>query len=163
MKPQFFHTDDFEAVLADKYERSFLFRRVLHLVKTTGSFCMRDEDETLWRPHEPEFLSDAASVPHPFDWFIPALNVYRYKWATMGIHDPACRTGKLDRMLKGELEWTHVVVPRSQADSLLAQGIDAMGGWKITQGVYWLGVRAGAGLSEVRKVLDRGGKRRVRL
>jgi hypothetical protein len=63
----------------------------------------------------------------------------------MGIHDPACRDGKLEKWDEENLRWVVVDVPRSVADDLLKQGVEALGGWWITRWAYWLGVRIGSG------------------
>lgn len=147
MKPRFLCPDNFHAELTDRTERSFLLRRHVYHVTWEIGFALQDRDGVVWRPHVESYDSDGASVPHPFDWLIPALDSLRYQRAAMGIHDPACRFGKLARWSDDACDWQVVPVPRSQADSLLAQGIEAEGGWRLTQGVYWLGVRLGAALA----------------
>jgi hypothetical protein len=144
MKPRFLAPDKFEAVLTDRTTRSFLLRRHVYRVRWENGFALQDRDGGLWRPHVEEFDSDGASIPHPLDWLIPALDAFRYRRATMGIHDPACRYGKLEHWDTEMAGWRTVTVPREKADALLAQGIEAEGGWRLTQGVYWVGVRIGA-------------------
>jgi hypothetical protein len=147
MKPRFLYANRFHAELTRRTQRTFLFRRPLYRCRWEHGFALRDRDGTLWRPAVHEYDSDGASIPHPLDWLIPALAPLRYQAATMGIHDPACRDGELDRKLPGDV-WRVVPVGRSLADSLLAQGVEAEGGWRATQGVYWLGVRIGSGFRE---------------
>ena len=147
MKPRFFYPNRFHAELTDRTERSFLLRRRVYECWWESGFCFQDRDGVRWRPAVHEYDSDGASIPHPLDWLVPAFEPFRYRRSSMGIHDPACRTGELDRMLPGDV-WRVVRVPRSLADSLLAQGIEAEGGWQITQGAYWLGVRLGSGFRD---------------
>jgi hypothetical protein len=69
----------------------------------------------------------------------------------MGIHDPACRCGKLHRWAGLTEGWQVVDVSRAQADELLRIGIIAEGGWRATAGAYWCGVRVGAALGVGRR------------
>ena len=139
--PKWICPDRFEAVLTDETERPFLLRRHVYKCTWEDGFALQDQNGDLWRPPVREYKSDGSSVPHPLDWCIPALDSLRYRRASMGIHDPAYRTGKLAVLRKDATEWIMVEVTKAEADSLLAQGIDASGGWRLTQGVYWLGVR----------------------
>ena len=142
-KPVFLYANRFHASLTDRTERSFLLRRHVYRCRWEHGFALRDCEGVLWRPSVHEYDSDGASIPHPLDWLIPALDSLRYRRAAMGIHDPACRTGELDRRLPGDC-WRVVPVPRVQADDLLRQGIEAEGGWRATGWTYWAGVRVGA-------------------
>ena len=145
MKPHFAFPHKFHAELTGKTERSFLVRRHQYRCWYEDDWCLVDRDGQAWRPARREWQSDGASIPHPLDWLIPALDPYRYRQAAMGIHDPACRDGRLERWDAHAMRWTVAKVPRSLADSLLQQGIQAEGGWALTRGVYWLGVRIGSG------------------
>lgn len=145
MKPRFAFPELFHAEVTDRFERSFLFRRDVFRVRWESGFCLVDRDGNSWRPDRPEYDSDAASIPHPLDWIFPCFNVLRYKRASMGIHDPACRFGRLAKWNPYDRIWEVVEVRRPLADSLFQQGIQAEGGWKLTRGAYWLGVRIGCG------------------
>ncbi len=150
MKPRFLHPDRFEAKLTKRTERSIILRRHVYAVTVSEGFALQVEDGTLWRPvilssGQTHYFSDGATIPYPFAWFVPALDPLRYIMSSMGIHDPACKCRKLERWtpLSG---WQVVDVPRALADELLRQGIIAEGGWRVTAGAYWCGVRAGAAL-----------------
>lgn len=140
---RFFNADLFHAELAKGYERPFLFRRPKFKCWWEEGFYFRDEDDNHWRPSRKEYSSDGASVPYPLA-LIPPFTPYRYKEPAMGIHDPACRFGELEKWDPDAKVWRVVGVPRSLADSLLRQGIKASGGWQATQFGYWAGVRIGA-------------------
>ena len=141
MKPKWLEPDKFHAELTGRTERSFLVRRHVYRCFWDEGFALQDRYGNLWRPARVSYLSDGASVPHPLDWVVPALDSLRYRHAAMGIHDPAYRMGELDCLPYMTDEWRVVPVTRRLADSLLAQGVDASGGWKVTQGAYWVGVR----------------------
>jgi hypothetical protein len=149
-KPAFLFPERLRAELTDRTERSFLFPRPVHRVTVEEGFAFRDKDGTLWRPARKCYDTDGASVPHPLDWLVPALGAYRYRCATM-LHDAACRYGELERFDTEAGEWRKVRVPRALADELLRQGVLASGGWRITAGAYWAGVRVGAGGLRVRE------------
>lgn len=140
-RPAFIFPEKFRAELTDRDERSFFVRRHIYRCRRDEGFALIDSNGDLWRPHAREWDSDGASIPHPLDWIIPALDSLRYKRSAMGIHDPAYRFGRLDKWNDENARWDTVVVPRDLADWLLAQGIEAEGGWKLTQKTYWLGVR----------------------
>jgi hypothetical protein len=144
VRPRWLCPDKFHAELTGKTERSFLLRRHVYKCSWEIGFALQASDGSLWRPHLETYYSDGASIPHPIDWLVPALDSLRYRHAAMGIHDPAWRHGKLDTWNEDACNWNTVCVPRSLADSLLAQGIDASGGWRVTQGIYWAGVRLGS-------------------
>jgi hypothetical protein len=156
MKPRFLCHDRFEAVLTNRTERSILLRRHVYAVTVSEGFALQDADGVLWRPvilggGQTSYFSDGATIPYPFAWFVPALDPLRYRLSSMGIHDPACRTGKLQRWTNLADGWQVVDVSRAQADQLLRVGIIAEGGWQITAGAYWCGVRAGAALGVGRR------------
>jgi hypothetical protein len=151
MKPRFLCPERFEAVLTNRTERSILFRRHVYAVTVSEGFALQDSDGVLWRPvilssGQTHYFSDGATIPYPFAWFVPALDPLRYRLSSMGLHDPACRCGKLQRWANLTDGWQVVDVPRALADDLLRQGIIAEGGWQITAGAYWCGVRTGAAL-----------------
>jgi hypothetical protein len=148
VKPRFAFPERFHAELTGKTERTFLFRRHQFACRYEEGWCLTLGNGTAWRPHVREWKSDGASVPHPLDWIVPAFNIYRYRQSAMGIHDPACRFGKLETWDAHRMAWVVVAVPRSQADSLLQQGIQAEGGWRATRFAYWLGVRIGSGFRD---------------
>jgi hypothetical protein len=150
MKPQWIHSEQFTAELTDRYERTFIVRREVYRVRIGPDFCLRNR-QGYWRPcptgenilHEPvtEYDSDGSSVPFPLPQLIGAFNTLRYKRASMGLHDPAYRYGKLmHRGYCGD-RWHVESVSKTQADQLLHDGILATGGWAITANAYWLGVR----------------------
>ena len=156
MKPVFVHPERIEFELTDRTERSFLFLRHVYRVRVWDGFCLRDSEGWEWRPEDKVFDSDGASVPHPVDWVIPAFDGWRYRRSAAGIHDPACRTGRLERRRGGtETAWEIVEVPRWKADWLLREGVEAEGGWWLTQKCYWGGVRVGAGVLRLRKGMAR--------
>ena len=142
--PEFLGWEKFHAELTDRTVRSFLFRRDVFRVRILEGFALLDENGDCWRPVVKQYDSDAASIPHPLDWLVPALNVLRYKRSSMGIHDPACEYECLEKWSRESGLWVPTYVPRGKADWLLAQGIRAEKGWRITARMYWLGVRIGA-------------------
>ncbi len=151
MKPRFLHPDRFEAKLTKRTERSIILRRHVYAVTVSEGFALQDSDGVLWRPvilssGQTHYFSDGATIPFPLAWIVPALDPLRYIMSSMGIHDPACRCGKLQRWAGITDGWQVVAVPRAQADELLRQGVIAEGGWRVTAGAYWCGVRAGAAL-----------------
>jgi hypothetical protein len=149
MKPRFLGTGDFEAVVTRRTTGFFVFRKRIYKVRVRAGFALQDEDGNLWRPvlgkdGKRAYASDGATIPPPISWF-GAFDPLRYQCAAMGIHDPACRDGKLELMTPLDTRvWQVVDVPRAKADDLLRQGVIAEDGWRITSGAYWLGVRAGA-------------------
>lgn len=147
-KARFFNEDLFHAELTEGYERPFIFRRPKFKCWFEDGFFFRDEDGNLWRPSKKIYPSDGASVPYPLA-LIPPFTPYRYKAPAMGIHDPACRFGELEKYDPFDLEWKVVKVPRNLADELLRQGVKAKGAWKATRFGYWAGVRVGAGFSRI--------------
>jgi hypothetical protein len=144
MRPLFLGPEKFHAELTDRTVRSFVFRRDVFAVRIEDGFSLLDENGDLWRPVTKEYDSDAASIPHPLDWLVPAFNVLRYKRSSMGIHDPACGEGMLEKWDRESGTWKVVRVTRRKADWLLAQGVRAEGGWRVTAGCYQAGVRIGA-------------------
>ncbi len=152
MKPHYLAPDKFEAILTDKTERPFLFRRYLYRIRWVEPFALVDRDGVEWRPDRNNYLCDLASVPHPIDWVIPALNSCRYD-RSAAMHDCVCRYEHLERWNTETLKWDRVRVSRAQGDSLLQQGIQAEGGWAATRGAYWAGVRIGAGMSRIGNAL----------
>jgi hypothetical protein len=150
VKPHFAFPHKFHAELTGhrSTERSFFVRRHQYHCWYEPDWCFTDRDGQAWRPARKEWHSDGASIPHPLDWLVPAFDGLRYRQSTMGIHDPACRDGKLERWDAHKMRWVVVAVPRSLADSLLQQAIHAEGGWALTRGAYWLGVRIGSGFRE---------------
>jgi hypothetical protein len=118
-------------------------------VTISEGFALQDEDGILWRPAilgsgQTTYYSDGSTVPFPFNC-LTVFSAISYKYSSMGIHDPACKCKKLQRWTE-QTGWQIVDVPRAQADELLRQGIIAEGGWRVTAGAYWCGVRAGAAL-----------------
>jgi hypothetical protein len=148
MKPGFFMPQQFHIDLTARVERSFLVRRHTFRCSRGPDWRFCDRDGQSWRPVPQEWDSDGASIPHPLDWIVPAFDPYRYRQSAMGIHDPACRFGELEKWDAHSMTWVRVTVPRSLADSLLQQGIQAEGGWMLTRGAYWLGVRIGSGFRD---------------
>jgi hypothetical protein len=146
IRPVFLRRECFHAEVTDRTVRSFLFRRDVYAVRIEDGFALLDEKGDLWRPVTKVYDSDAASVPHPLDWLVPAFNVLRYKRSSMGIHDPACGEGMLEKWDRASGTWKAVRVSRKKADWLFNQGIRAEGGWRITARTYWAGVRCGAAL-----------------
>ena len=151
MRPRFLCPERFEAVLTDRTERSILLRRHVYAITVSEGFALQDSDGVLWRPvilssGQTSYFSDGATIPYPFAWFVPALDPLRYRLSSMGLHDPACRCGKLQRWSGITDGWQVVDVPRALADDLLRQGILAEAGWLVTSRLYWLGVRTGAAL-----------------
>jgi hypothetical protein len=144
IRPVFLRPECFHAEVTDRTVRSFLVRRDVYAVRIEDGFALLDEKGDLWRPVTKVYDSDAASVPHPLDWLVPAFNVLRYKRSSMGIHDPACGEGMLEKWDRASGTWKAVRVSRRKADWLFSQGIRAEGGWRITAGTYWVGVRCGA-------------------
>lgn len=144
MNPRWQCPKHFEAVLTDRTQRTFLFRRHVYRVRLGVGFALCDDAGALWRPLRLEYDSDGASIPHPIDWLVPPLDPLRYRLASMGIHDPACREGALLRWDGEDCRWMPCRVSRTRADELLRQGILASGGWRATAGTYWAGVRIGA-------------------
>lgn len=151
MKPRFLGTHYFEAVLTRRSVGLFVFRKRIFKVRVVEGFALQDEDGVLWRPvlgadGKRSYASDGATIPPPLSW-CGAFDPLRYQHSAMGIHDPACSDGRLERLaLSARGGWEVVAVPRRQADDLLAQGIIAEGGWRITSGAYWCGVRVGAAM-----------------
>jgi hypothetical protein len=142
--PMWVCPEQFRATVTDRKTRTFLFHRWLYEVRRGPDFCLRDRDGVCWRSKAEHYLSDGASVPHPLDWLIPALDSLKYRRGAMGIHDPAFSTGELERWRPGEdTEWQTVKVTHALANSLLQQAIEASGGWMLTRGAYWLGVTIG--------------------
>lgn len=151
MKPTFHHPERFHAELTGvkQTERTFLCRRHQYLVTIEDGFCLQDAGSRLWRPSRtpltpndrPQIVSvyhsDGGSIPHPFDWVMLAFDPLRYRMSTMGIHDPVYRMGTLDLWEPDATAWITVKVTRSHANDLLAQGVTAEGGWRITSGSYW--------------------------
>lgn len=160
MKPRFLGTHYFEAVLTRRSVGLFVFRKRIYKVRVRAGFALQDEDGNLWRPvlgkdGKKSYASDGATIPPPISWF-GAFDPLRYQFSAMGIHDPACKEARLEMLPRfTEIEprvwidreaWKVVEVTRPHADDLLRQGIIAEGGWRITSGAYWCGVRAGAAL-----------------
>lgn len=148
MKPRFLHPDRFQVELTKRTEGFFVFRKHLFRVTASEGFALQDESGALWRPvmlgtGQTTYMSDGATIPPPLSW-IGAFDPLRYQYSAMGIHDPACRTGHLQRWADITDGWQVVSVSRPQADDLLRQGIIAEGGWRVTSGAYWCGVRVGA-------------------
>jgi hypothetical protein len=155
MKPTFEHPEAFHAEVTDRQVRSFLFLRDVYRVRIGEGFALQDSRGRRLRPVTKEYDSDAASIPHPLDWLIPAFNVLRYKRSSMGIHDPACGEGSLELWDEEHQAWKVIFVTRKQADALLAEALEAEGAWRATRWSYWAGVRAGAGGKAVKDtVLD---------
>jgi hypothetical protein len=133
----------FEARLTTRTERPYIFSREVHECTFEDGFAFYDMDGMLWRPSRRKYDSDGASIPFPLA-ILPCFARYKYMYATMGIHDPACRFKELELFDMEACEWKVVAVARAKADELLRQGIVALDGWEITGGAYWLGVRVGA-------------------
>jgi hypothetical protein len=150
--PMWLHPEQFRATLTDRTTRTFLFKRWIYDVWRGKEFCLRDRDGVCWRSKKTRYDSDGASVPHPWDWLIPALDSLKYRRSAMGLHDPAFKEGELECLRPGETEWKTVKVPHSLANSLLQQGIQASGGWMATRGAYWLGVTVGGAFMKDRGV-----------
>jgi hypothetical protein len=145
MKPKFYHPERFCAVLTGRKltERTFVVRRHKFMVRVEDGFCFEDRNGKLWRPvmgpdGVAEYGSDGASIPHPIDWVLPAFDPLRYRMSSMGLHDPAYRSGMLECWDEARAEWVSVRVTKSEADSLLQQGVGAEGGWRVTRFCYWL-------------------------
>jgi hypothetical protein len=156
MTPRYLCPERFQAVLTNRTERSILLRRHIYAITITEGFALQDSDGVLWRPviaegWQTSYFSDGATIPYPLAWFVPALDPLRYRLSSMGIHDPACRCGKLQRWAGLDGGWQVVDVSRAQADELLRIGIIAEGGWRATAGAYWCGVRVGAALGVGRR------------
>jgi len=147
-KPRFLSPEKFHAELTGRTERTFLLRRHQYDCRWDDGFALQDRDGNAWRPDRPQYHSDGASVPYPLAWFVPAFDSFRYRLSAMGIHDPACRFGRMAKWNPHTMLWEVVPVPRSLADSLLQQGIHAEGGWAATRFCYWLGVRIGSGFRD---------------
>ncbi len=163
-KPAFLFRERFHAELTDRYERPYIFKREVHECTFDEGFAFRDRNGILLRPSRKRYDSDGASIPFGLTMF-PCFDRYKYKEATMGIHDPACRFGELEAFFPLENEWKVIPITRAQADDLLSQAIQALGGWRLTAETYWAGVRIGA-LGELIKgafmeVVDSGGRGRT--
>jgi hypothetical protein len=133
----------FEAHLTTRTERPYIFSREIHECTFDDGFAFCDIDGVMWRPSRRKYDSDGASIPYPLT-VLPCFDRYKYMYATMGIHDPACRFKELELLDMEDLEWKVVAVSRAKADDLLRQGISALDGWDSTAWAYWLGVRVGA-------------------
>jgi hypothetical protein len=155
MKPRFLCPERFQEVPTNRTERSIVLRRRLYKVTISEGFALQDSGGVLWRPvilssGQTTYYSDGSTVPFPINC-LTVFSAISYKYSSMGIHDPACRTGKLQRWTNLADGWQVVDVSRAQADELLRVGIIAEGGWRVTAGAYWCGVRAGAALGVGRR------------
>jgi hypothetical protein len=146
-KPHFVGTRNFSAVVTKRTTGWFLFRKRIYKVIVREGFYLQDEEGICWRPvmrrGVARFASDGATVPWPINRFF-AGDPLHFQYSCMGIHDPACTYGFLERMDPAAGVWEVVRVPRSQADSLMAQGITAEEGLRITRLGYHAGVRIGS-------------------
>jgi hypothetical protein len=160
MKPRFLCPERFQDVLTPRTERSIIFRRRLYKVTISEGFALQAEDGVLWRPvilggGQTTYYSDGSTVPFPIN-YLTVFSAVAYKYSSMGIHDPACRCGKLQRWANLTDGWQVVDVPRALADELLRQGVIAEGGFhigkvQITSSAYYAGVRLGAALGVGRR------------